>query len=456
MRTGAMGVFPALTLILASSAACDKILGITDFGPGKDGGAMDASTGEGGETDATTDSGSTGPNDSASANDSNMVVDTGGGECGSPDDPHNCGLCHYDCGDAGCTNSMCNPTTFAATPSAYRPMGVAVSAGVVYWVEAVPKTSMGPQGGQIRAMPENPDGGTTPSILWSSDAGWPSGALAVDSTGVYWPHVSPSGSQVMHMGLDGSNPQPLVSSLNQPGAIAKDANNVYVTDVGSCTMTSCPSGAVLQLPLDGGAPVSLASSQSFVESLAIDSNSVYWSAVQNGLPPGSGGAIYTTPIGQPAGPAPASLPGTGTRDVTFGATGGSVNFNLFGLAAASFQGSFTVFGTFGGGAGAGLCAGGLLSSSRTPPQSNQLATGTIPFAVALDHANVYWTDQGCSDGSGRTVAVQPSGGTATFVLAQATGASGTPTAIAVGAAGVYWTEEVGMGGGSLLRVPKLP
>jgi hypothetical protein len=127
-----------------------------------------------------------------------------------------------------------------------------------------------------RRVMKAPLGGGRPVTLVSEDFfSEPGGAIAVNSTGVYWTNETsgpgPGGESfaVMKVALDGGTPVTLASSS---GAIAVDSTSIYWTSA----RMGANDGTVMKVALGGGTPVTLASGQDTPISIAVDATSLYW------------------------------------------------------------------------------------------------------------------------------------------------------------------------------------
>jgi hypothetical protein len=189
----------------------------------------------------------------------------------------------------------------------------------------------------------------------------------------------------------------LASGQNHPWGIGVDSSNVYWANTGD--------GSLARVSLAGGSPVTLARSGSG-RSVVVDAANVYWTSCD-----GCGaGTLQRLALG---GGTPATL-----------ATGSPMGLALGGSSLYWADGS------------------SVLTMPASGGVATTIATGQyVPLAVAVDSANVYWSDNG-----GSAIMTMPIGGVTPTTLV-----SGTlgPSNVALNATSVFWIS----GEGSIVSVP---
>lgn len=214
----------------------------------------------------------------------------------------NCGRCGHDCQGGACAGGACQ--AFVVAP-ATEPYCVAVdSTGIYFTMNTAPGLLLKVAGGSYIQLSY----GGNPAYLalddtyvyWTDAANgdvnkvnkavgpqqtlatgtWRgAGAIAVDSTNVYW--AAPGA--IESVGLDGGVATSLFAT-SDPRGIALDATNVYWT---------WWSGGVGQGPLGGGSATTLATT-SDAWGVAVDAANVYWSDASGIVREPIGGGSATT------------------------------------------------------------------------------------------------------------------------------------------------------------------
>jgi hypothetical protein len=155
-----------------------------------------------------------------------------------------------------------------------QPIGIAVSAGNVFWTNE----SSGSSDGTVMSAPVG--GGTAPVAIASGQS-TPFG-IAVGGGSVFWTNIGniPAVMTAPVAPLGGGSAPTVFAAATSPWAIVTDGTNVYWSDDDSIYGAPFTSGA---------SPVTIASGQAFPFDLAVDGTSVYWSS-------GSGtGAVMSAP-----------------------------------------------------------------------------------------------------------------------------------------------------------------
>jgi hypothetical protein len=290
---------------------------------------------------------------------------------------------------------------------------IAVDATSVYWIG-------GASGADVMSVPKN---GGTPKVLATNQPAptstWGQ-ALVVDSANVYWI----LGASILKVPLHGGASPVTLASGERPDSLAVDATTVYWSDEGYTRL-----GNVMSLPSSGGQATTLVSGRIRTQpGIAVDAANVYfidpgYNSVDVKKVPIQGGAAVT--IGSSPDPAYslAALP----LPVQAGQIASSVYWS------AGVVGTPMTLGIF----GAPVVGGPTVT----------LALDDVS-AIAVDAANVYWTDLGAlmsvPVGGGTPVTLAPGGG----------------GAVAVDATSVYWigpsppNSPVPMGGPVMKLTPK--
>jgi hypothetical protein len=160
------------------------------------------------------------------------------------------------CAIAGCGGV---PTPVAAGRP--RPMGLRLSGGRLFWVEA--------NAGTLVTCPTAGCGALGPTILASGQSDPQS--LTIDAANAYW--ISDVDGSVLTCPLTGGVPTMLGTSVRTPvltNAIAVDATSVYWTSLGDGVIRSCAIGGC------GGVPKVIATGYPGAAGIAVDGVAVYW------------------------------------------------------------------------------------------------------------------------------------------------------------------------------------
>lgn len=324
-------------------------------------------------------------------------------------DPSNCGACGHNCQGSMCVSSLCVPSIIAAPGGMIGDIAVDQSGTHVYWTISgmnggvFAKPFAGGSATQISYPPGSEDdprgiavdqnnaywvdfgsdtvgrqplaGGGSSYPVTLAEAGPPTNepvAITVDPsnpTNIYW--VDYLSGTVNQMPVGGGVIKLLATGQVHPWAVAVDSTNVYWVDRG----TQPSSGSVNKVPIGGNDAdvVPLASGQTEPWDLTVDSTYVYWTSQSNpgtvqAVPIGGGSAI---PIAQGLG-APTGIvvdPPPNPQFVYW------TNYNDNTVMRAPIPGTVDAGAP---GSGVATIAAGLNN----------------PAAMAIDHKNVYWANQG--------------------------------------------------------------
>ncbi len=307
-------------------------------------------------------------------------------------DVNNCGACGATCGGT-CALGHCTITLAAAQSG--TPLGVgalAVSATEVYYFGS---------GGLMSV----PIAGGTPKVVDPNG----SGTIAVDAANAYY---------FANAGL-----MKLPFAGGQPQLIAPGAGNAIAVSASSVCWASTSEGAIQCASLrstvdDGGTPQVLTANETSPGGVAGSANAVFWTnagkiTIGGGIQPLTGAIGMTT------------------------------------LSSALDAGSDD--------AGAGDDAGDDGGAATDDAGSAVFATGqNDPASIALDGANLYWTNTGTTANDytdGAIMTVPTSGGTPKVLAAS----QASPANLAVDGHDVYWTnsgtQANGYKDGMIMSVP---
>jgi sugar lactone lactonase YvrE len=233
---------------------------------------------------------------------------------------------------------------------------------------------------------------------------------------------------------------------SKPYGLFVDDTNVY--------WTNSKTGEVMQAKADGSAQVTLATGEDTPIAVQVRDGYVYWlsysvASVMRKTPIGGGAVTDLTP-------APAArelwigkdflfwtrepddiqrIPATGLAD---GGTADLLTNNL--LSNGLTSDDVNLFWV-------NRQDGNVKKSDLALGNETMLAVGDVPWDIAVDADNVYWTEQGSAPNSGKVMKASKVDGSGATVLAS--GQSG-PAGIAIDGSKVYWANQTG---GTINAVP---
>jgi hypothetical protein len=271
---------------------------------------------------------------------------------------------------------------------------LAIDATNIYFTTAILTT------GQVGSLPKS--GGTPKIIAMNQDR--PT-SIAVDATTLYWANVGPAG-EIVALPLGSNSPTPLTNGEAGLASIALDTTSVYFTEVGA----GGPTGGSVKSVLKTGMVVQLlASGLNSPHELAVDATNVYWTSQV-------AGQVYRMPIGGAGSPTVIASGQTGVRGIALDVN--RVYWANSGNGAAG---------------GGSIMFLGKVGASTMP--NTIVSNLTEPWLVALDAADIYWTEQRAMG----DIARAPETANTTKMVVVPNQAS--PFCIAVDANSVYWTAS---------------
>jgi Domain of unknown function (DUF5050) len=229
-------------------------------------------------------------------------------------------------------------------------------------------------------------------------------AIQVDATNVYWTNIGTN--EVMQIKTDGTGQKTLATMQNTPFALQLAGGSVYWVSYSA-------TGVMRKVPIGGGAVTDLIDAPASRD-LVVGTNYIWWAREPDD--------IQRVPIGGIVGDAAAP-------DLL-------TNNPLSNGIASDGTSVFWV-----------TRQDGYVKKSD-PDFGNEtpLATGDVPWDIAVDATTVYWTEQGSAPASGKVMKVQKDGtGTTTLAMGQQ-----DPQGMAIDATAVYWANKTD---GTICKVP---
>jgi hypothetical protein len=162
---------------------------------------------------------------------------------------------------AGAVTATLTATGVKATVTATESLsGTGVVPGHIYWTDQ--------PGDYFTSINEAGRDGSNQVTL--SDDQFVSG-LAVDSSHLFWSvsgQTDEANGEIMEAGLDGSNPQALITGVDNPNGVVVHGGHIYWTDP--------QQGTIMEAGLDGSNPQALITDQSGLLQLAVGEDHIYW------------------------------------------------------------------------------------------------------------------------------------------------------------------------------------
>lgn len=379
------------SLVLAcalSGAACTELLlgdktFVRDDGSGESGGGGAGSDSGGGVTGGGGSVSQVCANGATACDGACVVLDS---------DAANCGACGHDCLGAACASGLCTPQVVVSAVN--DPRGITTDGELVYWTTG---------DGAVQRAPKS--GGPVETLAEQQES---PGAIAVDSTSVYW--VNEESGRVMHMAKDGQGKaKSLLTSTGLLG-LAMDGQDLYLSK-------KLKKGDITRIGTNGGGPKTIAKNQPQPTWIALlGTDDVVWSgeseadddANEDGEPDGNEGmtGAYVRVASRDGGPATSLAFAEG---------------QIVGLVAA---GDMAVW--------ADATSLRLRASAPGLDMPITLAEGQDVRGLAADGDEVFWTSAG-----GTVKRISTAGGAPRVIAADIPGAG----AAAVDGTHVYFTRS---------------
>lgn len=336
---------------------------------------------------------------------------TGNGcETDGTTDSKNCGACGHDCLGGACKGSTCQPLELATGQA--MAWGIAVDALRVYWSN---------QGsGEILSLPLS--GGSGLPVKLATGQNDP-GDVVIDDAFVYWTNFS-SGGAVMRVGKDGSaGSLKQISNGTGPWSLTVDDTNAWFTN---------SDGTIRQVAKSGGSATTVVNSEQDPKGIASDSTHLFWTALDSGkVMKGPKTSPNTDKAELAAGQAnPLSV--VVTSDTVYWVAAGSYEFGQCGAADGKVMKVAKAGGTpitlaSGQSCPVDLAVDGehvyFVNEGTFVSQAYQydgavmrvpvgggaaeavMVGQVVPYGVAVDDNAVYWTAQGLGANAGTVVKI---------------------------------------------------
>ncbi len=182
-------------------------------------------------------------------------------------DIDNCGACDQACtavppSTAACVNGLCLLTLANSAP--YAPGAIAADSTTVYWIGDNGDWS-DPNALVVEKVPIG--GGTAATVVTSNGI---AGGVSVDSSAIYYEvEVSGSGTSILSVPIAGGTPTTLAGGQSSALCIAVANDTVYWA-------TEDLYGEVYSLPVAGGFPTMLAENQPSPIAVLAEGSAIYW------------------------------------------------------------------------------------------------------------------------------------------------------------------------------------
>jgi hypothetical protein len=306
------------------------------------------------------------------------------------------GGCAAGCGDGFCAADGTCHAPVVLTTMAFKPQGIAVQAGNVYWANTVFQTAV------VGNCPTTGCGSTLPDFVKNSQC---LALLAVDQSGVYWGDLTgtimrctdPTGCMFG---------QTVIPGLVFPYGVALLSGNVYFTDQEAGTVGYCPVGGCLDASI-------LATGQDQPGDIAVTDAGAFW-----------------VTMSADGGVSRCSLPG-GPMSVTPFALGQQMPVSV---AVDGANVYWTTSGTGGSTGAVQYCP--LSGCAPTPVAIASMQPGPAGLDLDVGLGALYWADSV----SGQILTCPATAGCTPSVLARN---QGNPSNITHDATNLYWTNRQG-------------